>query len=105
MTPDPPLPPVPVGVVDEGFAQLAAKSARPKQAASADKRGLRTFMVRLLQLGGVSGYPGYRGVSYSSAAGIILRILSPRNFCDFWRCRPDLNRGMRVLQTLALPLG
>jgi hypothetical protein len=21
------------------------------------------------------------------------------------RCRPDLNRGMRVLQTLALPLG
>jgi hypothetical protein len=22
-----------------------------------------------------------------------------------WRCRPDLNRGIRVLQTLALPLG
>ena len=24
---------------------------------------------------------------------------------DFWRYRPDLNWGMRVLQTLALPLG
>ena len=23
----------------------------------------------------------------------------------FWRCRPDLNWGVRVLQTLALPLG
>ena len=23
----------------------------------------------------------------------------------FWRRHPDLNRGMRVLQTLALPLG
>jgi hypothetical protein len=24
---------------------------------------------------------------------------------DFWRCRPDLNRCMKVLQTFALPLG
>ena len=24
---------------------------------------------------------------------------------SFWRCRPDLNWGVRVLQTLALPLG
>ena len=26
-------------------------------------------------------------------------------FVDFWRCHPDLNRGIRVLQTRALPLG
>ena len=27
--------------------------------------------------------------------------------CDvlLWRCHPDLNRGMKVLQTFALPLG
>ena len=24
---------------------------------------------------------------------------------DFWRHHPDLNRGIKVLQTLALPLG
>jgi hypothetical protein len=24
---------------------------------------------------------------------------------QFWRCHPDLNRGMKVLQTFALPLG
>jgi len=39
---DPPEPPVPV--VEVGVAQLAAKSARPKQATSADKKGLRTVM-------------------------------------------------------------
>jgi len=42
-----------VSAVD-GVAQLATKSARPKQAASADKKVLRTIMVRLLLLGGVS---------------------------------------------------
>ena len=26
-------------------------------------------------------------------------------FCLIWRCRPDLNWGMKVLQTFALPLG
>jgi hypothetical protein len=36
--PAPPVPPVPV-VLDVGFAQLAANSARPKQATSADKKG------------------------------------------------------------------
>jgi len=41
--PEPPVPPVPVVV--EGVAQLAAKSARPKQATSADKKGLRTVML------------------------------------------------------------
>ena len=91
-----------VSAVD-GVAQLATKSARPKQAASADKKVLRTIMVRLLLLGGVSSYPSrYRGVSYSSPAGIIPRIIGQPNF---WRCRPDLNRGMKVLQTFALPLG
>ena len=29
-----------------------------------------------------------------------------KDFCSFlWRCHPDLNRGMKVLQTFALPLG
>ena len=31
-------------------------------------------------------------------------ILLAKNV-DFWRYRPDLNWGLRVLQTLALPLG
>jgi hypothetical protein len=39
-----PLPHVPVPP-EEGFAQLATKSARPKQATSADKKGLRTVMI------------------------------------------------------------
>ena len=26
-------------------------------------------------------------------------------FVGVWRCHPDLNRGMKVLQTFALPLG
>ena len=47
LTPVPPAPPVPV-VLDVGFAQLAANSARPKQATSADKKGLRTIMIGLL---------------------------------------------------------
>jgi hypothetical protein len=25
--------------------------------------------------------------------------------CSFWRRHPDLNRGIKVLQTFALPLG
>jgi hypothetical protein len=29
----------------DGFAQLATKSARPKHATSADKKGLRTVMI------------------------------------------------------------
>jgi hypothetical protein len=42
------------GVV--GDTQLATSSARPKHAASAGKKVLDTFMVRLLLLGGVPGY-------------------------------------------------
>jgi hypothetical protein len=38
-----------------GVAQLATKSAQPKQAASADKKVLRTIMVRLLLIGGIRG--------------------------------------------------
>jgi hypothetical protein len=52
--PVPPAPPVPGVPVGDGVAQLATKSARPKQAASADKKVLRTIMVKLLLLGGVS---------------------------------------------------
>lgn len=51
-----PLPPPEPGVPGvDGVAQLATKSARPKQAASADKKVLDTFMVRLLLLGGRPG--------------------------------------------------
>jgi hypothetical protein len=39
-----PLAQVPVPP-DDGFAQLATKSAKPKQATSADKKGLRTVMI------------------------------------------------------------
>ena len=39
-----------------------------------------------------------------------LRILSPvrlpfRHIGKIWRYHPDLNRGIKVLQTFALPLG
>ena len=34
-----------------------------------------------------------------------IKKLSFRRTRVFWRYRPDLNWGMRVLQTLALPLG
>ena len=53
-TEPPPMPPEPGVPVGDGVAQLATKSARPKQAASADKKVLRTIMVKLLLLGGVS---------------------------------------------------
>jgi len=62
--PAPPLPGVPVG---DGVAQLATRSARPKQATGADKKVLRTCIVRLLLLGGVSGY-GIDIGSYPTAA-------------------------------------
>ena len=55
-----------------GFAQLAARSARLKQAASADKKVLLTFMVRLLQLGAVSGYRDIGG--YPTAAAQIRAV-------------------------------
>ena len=87
-----------------GFAQLAAKSARAKQATSAGKKGLRTVMIKLLQIGAGPGTE-YRRLSYSRGGGIFLRIFTRGKFCDFRRCRPDLNRGMKVLQTFALPLG
>ena len=32
-------------------------------------------------------------------------MLFPEGSRRFWRCHPDLNRGIKVLQTLALPLG
>src|SRR5437763_7571679 len=85
----------------EGFAQLATKSARLKQATSADKKGLRTVMFDSFNLGGRCCYP---------ISGRILQQSQRDNRANseggkFRRCRPDLNRGMRVLQTLALPLG
>jgi len=61
------------GVVD-GVAQLATNSARPKQAASADKKVLLTIMIRLLLLGGFQATK-YRGVSYTDPIGMIPRIL------------------------------
>ena len=37
--------------------------------------------------------------------GVISENPERKSVRDFWRYRPDLNWGMRVLQTLALPLG
>ena len=46
----------------------------------------------------------------SLAAGLVMRFyidaLGKQCTClSFWRCRPDLNWGVKVLQTFALPLG
>ena len=37
--------------------------------------------------------------------GILSPLRLPFRHTSIWRYHPDLNRGMRVLQTLALPLG
>ena len=41
----------------------------------------------------------------SCLRGILSPLRLPFRHTSFWRYHPDLNRGMRVLQTLALPLG
>jgi len=63
-----------LGGVEVGVAQLATKSARPKQATSADKKVLRTFMFELLLTRGRQA-TAYRAVSYSSPRGQIPRNL------------------------------
>ena len=47
---------------------------------------------------------GKRGkkLKNSVRAASLLRV---RSFSDHWRRHPDLNRGIKVLQTFALPLG
>jgi hypothetical protein len=61
-----------------GFAQLATKTAQPRQATSADKRVLRASMVRLL-LGGASR-AGFRlsGGILHHPEGAIVNFRSPR---------------------------
>ncbi len=46
-------------------------------------------------------------VAEKPQAGILIKKEKPWLCAKalFWRRHPDLNRGMRVLQTLALPLG
>ena len=39
------------------------------------------------------------------ACGLDKKIRQAETCRIFWRRHPDLNRGMKVLQTLALPLG
>ena len=64
-----------------------------------------------------SSYPdevGFHRVAISSTAGGFLPqkadLVEKREqvkdlLSFFWRCHPDLNRGIEVLQTFALPLG
>ena len=54
------------------------------------------------------GYKNLKGVN-EGVNGLKTAKEKPRNRCSYevfvWRRHPDLNRGIRVLQTLALPLG
>ncbi len=42
---------------------------------------------------------------YGATQGILPFPIRPSSQSEEWRCQPDSNRRIRVLQTLALPLG
>ena len=59
---------------------------------------------------GIPSTLSYEGLPLSNAIRVLMVLLKGNKILHLitlaiWRWHPDLNRGMRVLQTLALPLG
>ena len=75
-----------------------------QQDLSFNPQQMEKIMVRLHQAVGGNCPPDSCIVSFKSV-GFPKRKAHRQGCFSFWRYRPDLNWGMRVLQTLALPLG
>ena len=58
-----------------------------------------------LQVGHVNWIPLRYACGAQFACGDNTKKSTPKLGCFFWRRHPDLNWGMKVLQTFALPLG
>ena len=77
-------------------------------------RGIRVLQTRALPLGYVATLAGHlcpaivlaRVAGFEPANdGIRIRCLTAWRYPIIWRRHPDLNWGIKVLQTFALPLG